>query len=88
MGEQNFQENLLDLIEEIKKFPETKKESLEMLAGEIGKKYEDLGKSLITLQDALDSLRLQVKYLLFDLEITKKENIALKKKVEGQGNNK
>src|SRR3990167_3731782 len=29
-----------------------------------------------------------VKYLLFDLEATKKENIALRKKLEEQGNNK
>jgi len=88
MDEETFQKKLLDLIEEIKRFPEAKRESLEMLAGEIGKKYEDLRKSLILLQDTLDSLRLNVKYLLFDLEATKKENVALRKKLEEQGNNK
>ncbi|MGQ3685820.1 MAG: hypothetical protein ACUBOA_12575 [Candidatus Loosdrechtia sp.] len=88
MNEQNFQEQLLRLIEEIKKFPEAKKKSLEMLTGEIGKKYEDLHNSLLLLQDTLDSLRLNVAYLLFDLEITKKENSALRKKLEEQGNNK
>ena len=80
MDEETFQKKLLDLIEEIKRFPEAKRESLEMLAGEIGKKYEDLRKSLILLQDTLDSLRLNVKYLLFDLEATKKENVALRNK--------
>ena len=79
MDEKTFHEKLLDLIEQIKRFPEAKRESLEMLAGELGKKYEDLRKSLVMLQDTLDSLRLNVKYLLFDLEATKKENIALKK---------
>ena len=59
-----------------------------MMAGELGKKYEDMRKSLVMLQDTLDSLRLNVKYLLFDLEATKKENIALRKKLEEQGNNK
>ena len=88
MDEKTFHEKLLDLIEQIKRFPETKRESLEMLAGELGKKYEDLRKSLVMLQDTLDSLRLNVKYLLFDLEATKKENIALRKKLEEQGNNK
>lgn len=88
MDEQNFHEKLLDLIEEIKKFPEAKKKSLEMLEGEIGKKYDDLANSLILLQNTLDSLRLNVKYLLFDLDATRKENIALKKKLEEQGNNK
>lgn len=88
MNEKTFHERLLDLIEQIKHFPETRKESLEMLAGELGKKHEDLRKSLVTLQDTLDSLRLNVKYLLFDLEATKVENIALRKKLEEQGNNK
>ena len=88
MGEKTFHEKLLDLIEQIKRFPEAKRESLEMLAGELGKKYEDLRKSLVMLQDTLDSLRLNVKYLLFDLQATKNENIALRKKLEEQGNNK
>ena len=88
MDEQTFHEKLLDLIEEIKQFPESKRKSLEMLASEIGKKHEDLQKSLIILQDTLDSLRLNVKYLLFDLEATKKENMALRKKLEDLENNK
>ena len=88
MDEKTFHEKLLDLIEQIKRFPEAKRESLEMVAGELGKKYEDLRKSLALLQDTLDSLRLNVKYLLFDLEATKKENTALRKKQEEQGNNK
>ena len=88
MDKKTFHEKLLDLIEQIKLFPEAKRESIEMLAGELGKKYEDLRKSLVMLQDTLDSLRLNAKYLLFDLEATKKENIVLRKKLEEQGNNK
>ncbi|TLD41677.1 MAG: hypothetical protein JETT_2038 [Candidatus Jettenia ecosi] len=88
MDDQKFHEKLLNLIEEIKRFPEIKRESLEMLTGELGKKYEDLKLSLIVLQDSLDSLRLNVQYLLFDLDMTKKENTVLRKKLEEQGNNK
>lgn len=88
MYEEVFQKRLLDLIEEIKRFSEAKRESLEMLSGENGKKYDDLRTSLVILQDTLDSLRLNVMYLLFDLEATKKENAALRKKLEEQGNNK
>ena len=87
MDDQVFQEILLNLIEDIKRFPEAKRKSLEMLTNEIGKKYEDLWKSLILLQDTLDSLRLHVKYLLFDLEATKKENVTLRKKLEEHENN-
>lgn len=88
MDDELFQKRLLDLIEEIKRFSETKRESLEMLTGKIGKKHEDLRNSLSILQDTLDSLRLNVRYLFFDLEATKKENAALRKKLEEQGNNK
>jgi hypothetical protein len=88
MYEEVFQKRLLDLIEEIKRFPEAKRKSLEMLGDEIGKKYDDLQKSLVIFQDTLDSLRLHVTYLLFDLEATKKENAALRKKLEEQGNSK
>ena len=88
MYKEVFQKRLLDLIEEIKRFSEAKRESLEMLSGENGKKYDDLRTSLVILQDTLDSLRLNVMYLLFDLEATKKENAALRKKLEEQGNNK
>lgn len=84
MDEQTFQEKLINLLEEIKEFPEAKRKSLEFLAGEMGKKYEDLLKTLIILQDTLDSLRLNVKYLLFDLEATKDENSVLRKKLEEQ----
>lgn len=88
MDDELFQKRLLDLIDEIKRFPETKRESLKMLTGELGKKYEDLRISLSILQDTLDSLKLNVRYLFFDLEATKKENAALRKKLEEQGNNK
>ncbi len=88
MDKQTFQEKLLNLIEEIKKIPEAKKNILEMLEGEIGEKYGDLRKSLMILQENLDSLRLNVKYLLFDLEATKQENVALKKRIEELGNSK
>ncbi|MCE7911564.1 MAG: hypothetical protein DCC43_06420 [Candidatus Brocadia sp.] len=88
MDEELFQKNLMDLIEEIKRFPAAKRESIEMLTGEIDKKYEDLHTSLAVLQDSLDSLQLNVRYLLFDLEATKKENAALRKKLEEQGNSK
>ncbi len=88
MDKQTFQEKLLNLIEEIKKIPEAKKNILEILEGETGEKYGDLRRSLMILQENLDSLRLSVKYLLFDLEATKQENVALKKRIEELGNSK
>ncbi|MDR4509402.1 MAG: hypothetical protein MRJ65_14445 [Candidatus Brocadiaceae bacterium] len=86
MDEQTIREQLLKLIEEIKQLPEATRKDLEtVLTSDILKKHEELQKSVTFLQDTLSSLRLNVKYLLFDLEITRKENMALKKRLEEHG---
>ncbi|GJQ49333.1 eukaryotic translation initiation factor 3 110 kDa subunit [Candidatus Kuenenia stuttgartiensis] len=79
MDDQVFQNRLLKLLEEIKQLAELK--GLTMYS-EMGEKCEDLLKSFKMLQETLDTLRLNIKYLQFDLETTKKENIALRKKLE------
>lgn len=79
MDDQVFQNKLLKLLEEIKQLAELK--GLTMYS-EMGEKCEDLLKSFKMLQETLDTLRLNIKYLQFDLETTKKENIALRKKLE------
>lgn len=38
--------------------------------------------SVAKLQDSLDYLRLSVKYMVFDLEATRRENVYLRKLVE------
>ena len=87
MDRQTFQEKLQKLVEEMKQFPELKKKDMEMLTGEIGSKYEEIVISLKALQETLDSLRLEVKYLLFDLDATREENAILRKKLEDRENN-
>ncbi len=87
MDRQTFQEKLRKLVEEVKQFPGLEKKDLEMLTGEIGSKYEEIVISLKALQETLDSLRLEVKYLLFDLDATRKENAILRKKLEDRENN-
>ena len=37
-----------------------------------------------TLEEALDYLRLQVKYLVFDVEATRRENMYLRRMLEGR----
>ena len=44
MDDETFQKKLLDLIENIKRFPEAKRQSLEMLAGEIAKNTKTSGR--------------------------------------------
>ncbi|MCF6148138.1 MAG: hypothetical protein E3K37_05710 [Candidatus Kuenenia sp.] len=83
MDDQTFQVKMLKLLEEIKQL--SKSNGL-TINGEMGEKCEDLLKSFWILQDALDTLRLNIRYLQFDLEATKKENIVLRKKLEEREN--
>ncbi|MEK7297182.1 MAG: hypothetical protein AAB069_04710 [Planctomycetota bacterium] len=87
MDRQSFKEKLQKLVEEMKQVPDIQRKELEMLTGEIGSKYEEIVTSLTSLRDTLDSLRLEVKYLLFDLDVTKRENATLRKKLEDRENN-
>jgi len=45
---------------------------------------EYLGRSQTSVEEALDYLRLQVKYLIFDLEATKRENSYLRRMLESR----
>lgn len=87
MDRKSFKEKLLKFVEEMKEVPDVQRKELEMLTGDIGDRYEDIVTSLRSLQDTLDSLRLEVKYLLFELDVTKRENATLRKKLEDRENN-
>mgnify|MGYP006289311651 CR=1 FL=1 len=52
------------------------------LAAQLGNSRNELRKKLTTLQESLDYLRVVVKYQLFDLEATRRENAQLKKMLE------
>ncbi len=86
MDIKSFKEKLQKLVEDMKQVPDIQRKELEMLTGEIGSKYEEIVTSLKSLRDTLDSLRLEVKYLLFDLDVTKRENATLRKKLEDREN--
>ncbi len=88
MERKSFKDKLLKFVEEMKQVPDIQRKELEMLTSEIGSRYEEIVTSLKSLQDTLDSLRLEVKYLLFDLDVTKRENTALRKKLEDRENNR
>ncbi|MEE2680775.1 MAG: hypothetical protein VX641_00215 [Planctomycetota bacterium] len=79
MDEKTFQKKMADLIERIGKLPEAKTETPESMET-TGK--GELQSSLGELQESLDYLRLGVKYLVFDLEATRRENAYLRRLVE------
>jgi predicted nuclease with TOPRIM domain len=82
MTELEFQNKLAELMVEISTLPVTERQKLQQLAEETRERHERLRKTVSSLQESLDYLRLSIKYLVFDLEATKRENGYLRKMLE------
>ncbi|MGI9014132.1 MAG: transcriptional regulator [Phycisphaerales bacterium] len=82
MDEQHFQSKFTELMNRIKELPEAERSRLEQMADDTRRRRERLQSSITELQDSLDHLRLTVKYLVFDLEATRRENNYLRKMLE------
>ncbi|MCL4742306.1 MAG: hypothetical protein KJZ54_08895 [Phycisphaerales bacterium] len=78
MDEREFEKRLGDLIGQINTLPPGERERLEQLAAETRDRHERMRRTLGDLQESLDYLRLSVKYLVFDLEATRRENRYLR----------
>lgn len=82
MDEKAFQVRFNDLLARINKLPEEQRGRLEQLASETRNRRERIQQSINELQESIDGLRLSVKYLVFDLEATRRENAYLRRLVE------
>jgi len=87
MNEQEFQSKLAELMVEITTLPVAEREKLQRLADETRARHERLRATVSSLQESLDYLRLSIKYLVFDLEATRRENGYLRKMLEDRSNN-
>lgn len=82
MDEAVFQHKLAELMGEISTLPRAEREKLTELAQQTQARHQKLKKTVSDLQESLDYLRLSIKYLVFDLEATRRENAYLRKMVE------
>lgn len=82
MEDSAFQKKLADLVKEIDTLPTHQREKLNVLAAETKARHSQLKKTMANLQDSFDYLRLSIKYLMFDLEATRRENNMLRKMLE------
>ncbi len=73
MNKQSLEKRMLDTMEKIEKLMEHERKIHEMPAHQVIKRREDMQKTSLLMQNSFDSLRVMVKYLLFDLEVTKVE---------------
>ena len=79
MDEVVFEKKLNELADEIASIPTAQRKKLIVLAQKTQDCHQRLKKSVDNLQESLDYLRVSVKYLLFDLESTRRENGYLKR---------
>jgi uncharacterized membrane protein len=82
MDEKTFQAKFNELLSRISELPEEQRDRLEHLARETSDRRERIKASVAELQESLDYLRLSVKYLVFDLEATRRENAYLRRLIE------
>jgi hypothetical protein len=87
MDESTFQNKLSELVKEINTLPESERQRLMLLAEETKQRHRELKKTVSGLHDSIDFLRLSIKYLLFDLEATRRENGRLRKMLEEDNSN-
>lgn len=82
MDEASFESKLNELVKEIGTIPTPEQKKLILLTRRTTQSHKKLKNSISGLQESLDYLRVSIKYLLFDLEATRRENTYLKKLLE------
>lgn len=84
MPQDDFQAQFQKLLEKIQELPADQRGNLENLASETKDRHQRMKKTISDLQESLDYLRVSVKYLVFDLEATRRENKQLRGMLGGE----
>lgn len=81
-GESDLPRELVDLAQKITELPEPLQKDLETAYSRVVESVRRRRRILALVQEALSQLRLDIKYLMFDLEVTRKERDELKLRME------
>jgi len=84
MDETNLEDKLNELVKEFGDVSNPQHSKLAELAKQAQANHQKLEKSIHNLQESLDYLRVCIKYQVFDLEATRRENAYLRKLLEEQ----
>jgi hypothetical protein len=84
MDEAGLEDKLIELVKELGGIDNLQYKKLASLAQKAQDRNKQLQKSVDRLQESLDYLRICIKYQLFDLEATRRENKYLRKLLEEQ----
>lgn len=82
MKEEDVHSKIRDLIREIAKLPEDQRKALEPVGKAMEQKHIDMKNSVDKVNDSLTDLRICLKYILFDLEATRRERDDLRRILE------
>ncbi len=82
MDETNLEDKLNELVKEFGEVSNPQCRKLAELAKQAQDNRKKLEKSIDNLQESLDYLRVCIKYQVFDLEATRRENAYLRKLLE------
>ena len=82
MDEISFQDKMNQILDRIKELPAAQVATATETTDTATARRDRVQTSVNELQDALDYLRLSVKYLVFDLEATRRENAYLRRMIE------
>ena len=86
MDETNLEDKLNELVKEFGGSIDPQHKKLAELAKQAQASRKKLEKSINSLQESLDCLRVCIKYQVFDLEATRRENAYLKKLLQDKNN--
>ena len=82
MDTETFTRKLNEIVNEVGSVPAPRRKKLIVLGRKTDKYDKKVHKNVEELQGTLDYLRISIKYLLFDLEATRRENAYLRSLVE------
>jgi len=85
MSEDNAKKEIEKLLRDISKLPVAQREKVLLFVEQTKKTQGDIRESMKILQDSIDKIRGAIKYLLFDLEATRRENTYFKGLLEKEG---
>lgn len=78
MDENEFNKKLRELIDEIASLPKDQQKQLKPIVEETKQRHKDIKENTNKINESITDLRICIKYLLFDLEATKRERNKLK----------
>ena len=81
MNDSDFNEKLFEILKETESLSEPDQKKILNLTRKSHENHEKIQQKLNNLHQSLDHLRLGIKYLIFDLEATRRENADLRKRL-------